>query len=38
MSVNFLPEIDGGHFKDLEMDRRELSQKQTAWTTFTGAY
>jgi hypothetical protein len=30
MYFNFLPKIDGGHFKDLEMGRRKLSQKQTA--------
>jgi len=37
MYVIFLPKIDGGHFKDLEMDRRKLSQKQTVCTTFTDA-
>lgn len=36
--VNFLPKIDGGHFKDLEMDRRKLPQKQMVWITFTDAY
>jgi len=25
MYVNFLPKIDGGHFKDLEMNRRKWS-------------